>query len=188
MIKLKVITASTRPGRKGPAISQWILDILKQYDSIQIEHLDLKEINLPFLDEPHHPRLRKYTKEHTIKWSQTIDDADAFIFVTPEYNYGMPATLKNALDFLFAEWAYKPVGIVSYGGLSAGTRSAQMLKQVITTLKMMPLTESIAIPFFTKYINEDEKFISDEALDKSANVLIAELIKWTNALKTLRHK
>lgn len=188
MIKLKVITASTRPGRKGPAISQWILDILKQYDSIQTEHLDLKEINLPFLDEPHHPRLRKYTKEHTIKWSQTIDDADAFIFVTPEYNYGMPATLKNALDFLFAEWAYKPVGIVSYGGLSAGTRSAQMLKQVITTLKMMPLTESIAIPFFTKYINEDEKFISDEALDKSANVLIAELIKWTNALKTLRHK
>ncbi|PVD53892.1 NADPH-dependent FMN reductase [Terrimonas sp.] len=188
MIQLKVITASTRPSRKGPAISHWILELLKQYDAVQVEHLDLKEINLPFLDEPHHPRLRKYTKEHTIQWSKTIDSTDAFIFVTPEYNYGFPATLKNALDYLFEEWAYKPVGIISYGGLSAGTRSAQMLKQVITTLRMMPLTESVAIPFFTKHINEDEKFISDEALDKSANTMIAELIKWTNALKTMRNK
>lgn len=147
MIQVKVITASTRPGRKGPAITHWILELLKQFDAIQVEHLDLKEINLPFLDEPHHPRLKKYIHEHTIQWSKTIEGADAFIFVTPEYNFGFPATLKNALDFLFEEWHYKPVGIVSYGGLSAGTRAAQMLKQIITTLKMMPLTESVAIPF-----------------------------------------
>lgn len=188
MTQLKVVTTSTRPSRKGPAISHWILELLKQYDTIQTEHLDLKAINLPFLDEPHHPRLRKYTKEHTIQWSKTIEGADAFIFVVPEYNSAFPATLKNALDYLFEEWTYKPVGIVSYGGLSAGTRAAQMLKQVVTTLKMTPLTESVAIPFFTKYINEDEKFVSDESLDKSANVMIGELVKWTNALKGLRNK
>lgn len=188
MIQVKVITASTRPGRKGPAITHWILELLKQFDAIQVEHLDLKEINLPFLDEPHHPRLKKYIHEHTIQWSKTIEGADAFIFVTPEYNFGFPATLKNALDFLFEEWHYKPVGIVSYGGLSAGTRAAQMLKQIITTLKMMPLTESVAIPFFTKHINEDEKFVSDESLDKSANAMIGALIKWTDAMKTLRNK
>lgn len=188
MTVIKVITASTRPARKGPAISHWILNTLNSFENIKVEHLDLKEINLPFVDEPHHPRLRKYTQEHTKKWSETIDSADAFIFVIPEYNFGFPATIKNAIDFLFEEWAYKPVGIVAYGGLSAGTRATQMLKQVITALKMMPLAESVNIPFFTKFINEDEKFVSDDHLNASAKGMITELIRWSDAMKHLRKK
>ncbi len=103
MYNLKIIVASTRPGRKGPALAIWIFDVAKKHTEFSVELLDLAEINLPFLDEPNHPRLQKYTKEHTKKWSATIAAADAFIFVTPEYNYGYPASLKNALDFLFNE-------------------------------------------------------------------------------------
>ncbi len=188
MLQLKLITASTREGRKGPAVSAWVLEILKQYEDIKTEHLDLKSINLPFMDEPHHPKLAKYTHEHTIQWSKTIAAADAFIFVTPEYNYGFPATLKNAIDYLFQEWQYKPVGLVSYGGIAAGTRCVQLLKPVLSALKMVVVTESVNIPFFTKYINEEEKFVSDDSLNRSAHAMIAELIKWNEALVTLRNQ
>lgn len=188
MLQLKLITASTREGRKGPAISAWLLELLKQYKVFETEHLDLKVINLPFMDEPHHPKLAKYTHEHTKQWSKTIAAADAFIFITPEYNYGFPATLKNAIDYLFQEWQYKPVGLVSYGGISAGTRCVQLLKPVLTALKMVVITESVNIPFFTKYINEEEKFVSDESLNRSAHAMISELIKWHEVLTTLKNR
>lgn len=186
MYNLKIILASTRPGRKGPAIASWILDKSTQYPEFNVELLDLAEINLPFMDEPAHPRLKKYEHEHTKQWSKTIDSADAYIIVTCEYNYGFSAPLKNALDYLYNEWNNKPVGIVSYGGLAAGTRAAQMLKQVLTALKMMPLAESVNIPFFTKHIDEDDKFNGDETLDKSAEAMFGELLRWTQSLKTLR--
>ena len=186
MIQLKLITASTREGRKGPTVSAWVLELLKQYQDIEVEHLDLKVINLPFMDEPHHPRLGKYTHEHTKRWSRTIAAADAFIFVTPEYNYGFPATLKNAIDYLFREWQYKPVGMVSYGGIAAGTRCVQLLKPVLSALKMTAVTESVNIPFFTKYINEDERFVSDESLDRAAHAMVAEIIKWHGPLGAIR--
>ncbi|MBS1749191.1 MAG: NAD(P)H-dependent oxidoreductase [Bacteroidetes bacterium] len=188
MLQLKLITASTREGRKGPAISAWLLELLKQYKVFETEHLDLKVINLPFMDEPHHPKLAKYTHEHTKQWSKTIAAADAFIFITPEYNYGFPATLKNAIDYLFQEWQYKPVGLVSYGGISAGTRCVQLLKPVLTALKMVVITESVNIPFFTKYINEEEKFVSDESLNRSAHAMISELIKWHEVLTTFKNR
>ena len=130
--------------------------------------------------------MRQYQHEHTKKWSATIDEADAFIMVTPEYNFSMNAPLKNALDFLFWEWAKKPVAFVSYGGMSGGIRAVQTLKQVVTTLKMMPLPESIAIPFFTKYIDDKGLFTGDETLDKSAAALLDELESWSGALKTIR--
>ncbi len=188
MHTLKIISSCTRPGRKGSAIAEWIHATALTHAGFTVELLDLAIINLPFLDEPEHPRLKKYQHEHTRQWSATIESADAFIMVTPEYNYGMPAWLKNALDFLFWEWGKKPVGSISYGGMSGGIRSVQMLKQVVTTLSMMPLVESIAIPFFTKYINETGHFHADETLEKSAAVLLKELDRWATALKTLRQR
>ncbi|MDQ6756702.1 MAG: NAD(P)H-dependent oxidoreductase [Bacteroidota bacterium] len=188
MYNLKIITASTRPGRKGPALANWIFEIAKKHTAFSVELLDLAEINLPFLDEPEHPRFQKYTKEHTKNWSATIASADAFIFVTPEYNYGYPASLKNALDFLYNEWNYKPVAFVSYGGIAAGTRSMQALKQVVTALKMMPLAEAVNVPFFTKYIDEQNKFTADETIQKSAEGMLKELLKWTEALKPMHTK
>src|SRR5690606_22785527 len=146
--QLKIIIARTRPGRKGPLIAHWFLDILKQHSDFEVEVLDLKEINLPFLDEPEHPRLQNYKNGHTKKWSGIINSADSFIFITPEYNFGYPATLKNALDYLFHEWQEKPVGFVSYGGVSAGTRAVQAIKQTVTTLGMVPLMQAVNIPFF----------------------------------------
>lgn len=186
MYTLKIIVASTRPGRKGPAIAAWIQEIAKQQPEFTVELLDLAEINLPFMDEPNHPRLQQYEHEHTKKWSRTIDAADAFIIVTPEYNHGFPAPLKNALDYLLKEWAYKPVGLVSYGGIAGGTRSIQLLKPVLTALKLVPLAEAVNIPFFAKYLDDQEGFVADETLIGSANHLMTELLHWTKALKPMR--
>ena len=186
MINIKIIIASTRPGRKGPSVGAWITEKAKANTEFNIEVLDLAAINLPFLDEPNHPRLQKYHHQHTKDWSDKIDSGDAYIIVTPEYNFGFPATIKNALDFLYNEWCYKPVAFVSYGGMAGGTRAVQMLKQVVTAQKMMPVTESVHIPFFTKYINEEEKFVADEGLDKSAESMLSELHKWAIALKPMR--
>jgi NAD(P)H-dependent FMN reductase len=188
MYSLKIIITSTRPGRKGISVANWFIEIAKKDPNFTVEVLDLQKINLPFLDEPKHPRLQQYTKEHTKEWSKTIDAADAFVFVIPEYNYSMPPTLSNAIDFLYKEWNYKPVGIVSYGGISGGLRAAQMSKLQITTVKMMPVSEGVAIPFFEQHIDENGKFIGYEAADKSAEVLLKELLKWTEALNSLKKK
>ena len=149
MYKLKIIVASTRPGRKGIAVAKWFFEIAKKHSEFDSTLLDLAEINLPFLDEPNHPRLQQYQHDHTKRWSAMINEADAFVIVTPEYNHGFPAPLKNALDFLLHEWAYKPVGFVAYGGIAGGTRSMQMLKPVLTGMKMMPILEAVNLPFFT---------------------------------------
>jgi len=188
MYNLKIITASTRPGRKGPALADWIFETAKKHTEFSVELLDLAVINLPFLDEPNHPRLQKYEKEHTKKWSSTIASADAFIFVTPEYNYGYPATLKNAIDFLHNEWLYKPVGFVTYGGIAGGTRSMQAIKQVVSAVKMVPVVEAVNIPFFTKHFDENNKFNADEGINKAAEGMLKELLKWAESLKAMREK
>jgi len=188
MHKLKIILASTRPGRKGPAIASWVFDKAKEHTDFDTELLDLAVINLPMMDEPEHPRFKKYQHEHTKKWSAIIDEADAFIFVMPEYNFGYTAPLKNAIDYLSHEWGYKPVGFVSYGGIAAGTRAVQMLKQVVTALKMVPLTEGVNIPFFSRHIDEAGKFKTDDTLEKFAEGLFKELLKWASVLKVMREK
>src|SRR5437588_35263 len=183
MFKLKIISASTRPGRKGPVLATWIMEESKKHHEFEPELLDLANINLPFLDEPEHPRFQKYQHEHTWNWSRVIDSADAFIFVMPEYNFGYPATIKNALDYLFKEWTYKPVGFVTYGGNAGDTKSQQMLKQVVTAMKMVPLFEAVNVPFFTKYINNQGVFTPDENVQKAADAMFAELLKWTGPLQ-----
>ena len=186
MNNLKIITSTTRPGRKGISVANWIIGLARKSGSFDVELLDLAVINLPFLDEPNHPRLQQYQHEHTKRWSATIDAADAIIIVLAEYNFGFPAPIKNALDFLFKEWMYKPVAFVSYGGISAGLRSTQMLKQVVSALYMIPLTESVSIPFFAKNINNDGEFSPDEIVAKSANAMLAELERFCEASKILR--
>ena len=118
MPKLHIVIASTRPSRIGPAIAQWFHEFAKEHGKFDAELIDLADFNLPIYDEPHHPMRRQYTKDHTKAWSASVNAADAFVFVTPEYNYGPPPSLTNALDFVFWEWQYKAVGLVSYGGVS----------------------------------------------------------------------
>jgi NAD(P)H-dependent FMN reductase len=148
--------------------------------------VDLAEVDLPFMDEPNHPRLQQYEHDHTRRWSATVARADAFLFVMPEYNYGFTAPLKNAIDFLHVEWQYKPVGLVSYGGVSAGTRAAQMVKQVVTTLKMVPLFEAVSIPFVTQFIDDEGQVVPNETMISSATAMLDELVRITAALRPLR--
>src|ERR1051325_256103 len=128
MPKLKIVVASTRPGRVGITISDWVRDFAIEHKGFEVEVLDLAEINLPLIDEPGHPRAKQYQQDHTKAWSAKVEDGDAFIFVTPEYNFGSPPSLINALDYLHSEWIYRPVAFVSYGGVSGGLRSVQMTK------------------------------------------------------------
>ncbi|MFE9959703.1 NADPH-dependent FMN reductase [Micromonospora sp. NPDC005299] len=189
MSTLQIIIASTRPGRLGLPVAEWINTVAVKHGGFdQVELVDLAEWNLPFMDEPNHPRLRRYVHRHTRDWSATIDRADAFLIVMPEYNFGYTAPLKNAIDYLAHEWAYKPVGLVSYGGVSAGTRAAQMIKQVLTTLKMTPIPEAVHIPFVAQFIDDDGALRPNETMDASAEAMLDELVHWTTALTPLRER
>jgi NAD(P)H-dependent FMN reductase len=187
MPSLQVVIASTRQGRKGNGVGAWFVERACVHGKFDVELIDLKEVNLPLFDEPCHPRLQQYEHEHTKGWSATVERADAFVFVTPEYDYSAPASLVNALQYLVNEWAYKPVGFVSYGGVSGGTRGVQMTKELVTTLKMVPLFEAVTIPFFTQYFDEKTgAFAPGELQEKAAVVMLDELLRWTEALKQLR--
>lgn len=185
MLKLAVVVVSTRPGRQGIHVAKWFHDLAAKAAQFDVAWVDLAEVNLPLLDEPEHPRLRRYTHEHTKKWSAIVEGSDAFVFVCPEYNYSAPPTLLNAVDFVYQEWGYKPCAFVSYGGISGGMRSVQMAKMQMTAVKMMPIPEAVAIPFFAKQI-ENGAFKSNDIQDKSANDLLTELHRWATALKPMR--
>ncbi|WP_285566237.1 NADPH-dependent FMN reductase [Actinoallomurus iriomotensis] len=187
MAKLEIIVASTRPGRVGLPIGQWVEKEAAAHGGFaEVELVDLAEVNLPFMDEPNHPRLRRYTHQHTLDWSAKVDEADAFVFVMPEYNSGINAPLKNALDYLNHEWHYKPVGLVSYGGVSAGVRAAQMVKQVVTTLRMTPIFEAVAIPFVTQFFDEEDNLVPNDIMTTSAKAMFDELVRVAEALRPLR--
>jgi NAD(P)H-dependent FMN reductase len=174
---LQVVVASTRPGRIGPAFARWFVDLAEREDLFDVEVVDLAEVDLPFMDEPHHPRLQRYEHQHTKDWSATVSRADAFVFVTPEYNYGYNAVLKNALDFLHAEWADKPVGFLSYGGVAAGTRSVQQLKQVVTALRMVPVVEAVNVPFAAQFLDADRTVRPNDAMVAGAEGMLRELAR-----------
>lgn len=166
MYNLKIIISTVRPSRKGPLVAAWIMERAENYGAFKVEILDLAKINLPMMNEPNHPSLREYEHEHTKKWSAKIDEADAFIFVTAEYDHNYPAPLRNALEYLQHEWAYKAAGIVSYGGVSAGTRAANSLKADLADLQMVPIAEMVNFPFFSKNINDQNEFIGMKFLKK----------------------
>ena len=184
-MRLTVVIGSVREGRGGEAIATWFIDRAKQHGKFDVQVADLKELNLPIMDEPQHPRLRKYVHDSSRRWSDTVAGSDAFVFVTPEYNYTMPPALVNALDTVYHEWTYKPVGFVSYGGISGGMRSVQTAKLMVTGFKMMPMVESVNIPFYTQLI-ENGVFKSNETHDKAVGPMLDELLRWSEALKTLR--
>jgi NAD(P)H-dependent FMN reductase len=177
---------STRPGRAGLPIAEWFGDRARSHPGFHVDVVDLAELNLPLLDEPNHPRLRQYIYEHSRHWSAIVDASDAFVMVTPEYNSGYPAAIKNAIDYLHQEWSDKPVGFVSYGGVSAGTRAVQQLKQVVTTLKMFPVPEAVSIPFHPQFIGEDGRVQANEIMEQAADSMLDELVRLEHALRPLR--
>ncbi|MET8368987.1 bifunctional NAD(P)H-dependent oxidoreductase/GNAT family N-acetyltransferase [Micromonospora profundi] len=186
-LHVQVIVASTRPGRLGPAIADWFVQATHPAataGAVTLDVADLADIGLPLLDEPEHPSSGVYEHEHTRAWSRRVAAADAFVVVTPEYNYAMPAALKNAFDFLYHEWAWKPVAFVSYGNTSAGTRSVQMAKQVVTTLKMMPIGATVALRIAESTSNG--QVLQSEGLDETARRMLLELTRVASAMRPLR--
>lgn len=184
--KLHVVISSTRPGRVGPAVARWFQDFAAQHSQFDVRLVDLADFNLPVYDEPQHPAMQQYEHAHTKAWSASVDAADAFVFVTPEYNFNPPPSFVNALNYVYREWNYKACGFVSYGGVSGGLRAVQMAKQLVTTLKMMPMVEGVAVPMVGQSLDEQGAFISNPLIDDSAQKMLDELFKWTGALASLR--
>jgi NAD(P)H-dependent FMN reductase len=186
MYNLKIISSTVRPGRKGPIVAKWIYDIANNDKRFVTELLDLGEIYLPLMNEPNHPSQKNYTHEHTKRWSAKIEEADAFIFVTAEYDFNYPAPLRNALEYLYLEWNYKAAGIVSYGGVSAGTRAANSLKSDLSSFKMVPIAESVNIPFFNLLINADNELHANDVSIKAAKDMLQQINRWTKGLQVIK--
>lgn len=184
-LKLKIIVGSTRPGRVGLHVGRWMQTVAVGHPSFDADLVDLAEVGLPLYDEPNHPRLRKYEKEHTKRWSAIVEEADAYVLVMPEYNYSVAPALANALDFVFQEWAYKPAGFVSYGGVSGGLRAAQLIKVTLSALKVVPIPEAVVIPFVANHV-KDGAFVPSETHVTAAGQMLDEAARWAEALKPLR--
>jgi NAD(P)H-dependent FMN reductase len=186
MPNLLTIIASTRPGRVGVPVANWFQERAAEHGGFELQLVDLYELDLPLLDEPNHPRLRQYTKDHTHAWSATVDAADAIVLVTAEYNYGYPAALKNALDYLHHEWKYKPVAFVSYGGVAAGTRAVQQLKQVVGALQMFAIGPSVNIPFVAQFLDDERVLHGNDVMAQASADVLDELLKVQAAMVALR--
>ena len=185
VLRLNIVIGSTRPGRAGPAIAHWLRDVAEAHGGFEVELVDLAEVGLPLLDEAAHPRLQQYEHDHTKRWSQSVASADAFLFVTPEYDYFPPASLVNAVQVLSKEWARKPAGVVSYGGVSGGLRAAQVLRQLLSNVNMHALPQTVPVPFFSQHIQEGA-FRPGDQVTAGTQGLLDEILKWATALKALR--
>ncbi len=182
---LMIVIASMRDGRAGKPVGEWFERVAREHGGFDVTVADLKEIDLPLMTEPNHPRMKRYTQPKTWAWSERVEAADAFAFVMPEYNYGASAPLINALDYLSQEWAYKPVGLVSYGGVSGGLRAQQHLKPKLSTLNMHPVKEGVSIHLVANHI-DDGVFTPIDSHVSSANDMLDSLLRWESALSTMR--
>jgi NAD(P)H-dependent FMN reductase len=186
---LQIVIASTRPGRVGLPVARWIEKAALDHGGFDVELVDLAEVGLPMFDEPVHPRMKKYTHDHTKAWSATVDRADAFVFVMPEYNHSFNGALKNAIDYLFHEWHHKPVGTVSYGGVGAGIRAVQQLKPVLAALSAPVMVAAVPIPFVMKHISGEgdaRTFTPNDEMVAGAGAMFDALAAWVPAGRVLR--
>lgn len=184
MLRIAVILGSTRPGRIGEAVAKWVNQIASRRTDAEFELVDIRDYNLPLLDEPVPPSQGKYSKPHTKAWSEKIGSFDAFVFVTPEYNHGTSGALKNALDFLYKEWNNKAAGFVSYGS-AGGVRAVEQLRLVMAELQIADVRAQVMLSLFTDFENYST-FKPDPRHEKSVDAMLAQVIAWGGALKTLR--
>jgi NAD(P)H-dependent FMN reductase len=184
-LALGIVIASTRPVRVGKPVGDWFSAVAREEPGWKVDVADLRDIDLPLMNEPRHPRFRDYEHDHTLEWSAWVDGRDAFVFIFPEYNHTFTAPIKNALDYVSQEWAYKPVGLVSYGGVSGGLRAAQALKPPLTALKMMPIPEAVTIQSVSQYVDGDV-FTPIDSVTRSAGAMLEQLHRWALAMRPLR--
>jgi NAD(P)H-dependent FMN reductase len=186
MLRIGIIIGSTRPGRRGEAVAKWVYEIAQKRSDAEFEIVDIKDFNLPLLDEPMSPMLGQYTHQHTKTWSAKIASFDAYVFVTPEYNHGTSGALKNAIDFLYNEWVNKAAGFVSYGGAS-GTRAVENLRLVMGELQVADVKAQVGLSLFTDF-EDFSVFKPAPQQEKSVNAMLDQVIAWGGALSSLRDK
>lgn len=175
MAKVMILVASVREGRTGYPIAKWVERELSTRD-VEIDFADLKEIDLPFMDEPNHPAMQQYTKEHTKAWSKRVAEADAFIWVTPEYNHSFTASLKNAIDYLVHEWRGKSVAFVSYGGSSSGTRGVAGLGETVGFLGMPRTRANVELSHPWGHLTDEGDFEGDAAMSEALKNTVDEVV------------
>ena len=182
--RIGVILGSTRPGRRGEPVARWVMEQAASRSDAEFELVDLADYPLPHLDEPLPASMGQYQNAHTQEWAATIGRFDGFVFVTPEYNHSTSGVLKNAIDFLYAEWNNKAMGVVSYGVIG-GARAAEHLRLVAGELQMADVRTNVALSLFTEF----ENFTDFKPSDRQAQVLdtlFGEVIAWSQALAPLR--
>ncbi len=185
MIKIAIIVGSTRPGRKAEAVARWVYDIAIKRSDAEFELVDIKDFNLPLLDEAMPPAMGQYSQPHTRAWAAKIVSFDAYVFVTPEYNHGTSGALKNAIDYLYREWNNKAAGFVGYGS-AGGTRAVEQLRLVMGELLVADVRAQVALSLSTDFENFS---VFKPALthEKSVNNMLDQVIAWGGALKSLRN-
>lgn len=183
-MKIGIIVGSTRPGRNAEAVAQWVLENAKKHEGAQFELVDIADFDLPILDEAYPAAMQQYSQDHTKKWSETIAKFDGYIVVTPEYNHSTSGALKNAIDYLNAEWANKAAGFVSYGS-AGGVRAVEHLRNIFAELRVATVRSQVILSLFTDFKNMSE-FIPHERNLASLDNVVEEVISWSTALKTIR--
>ena len=184
MTRIGIIIGSTRPGRNGETVARWVYDIATKRGDAKFELVDIKDFDLPHLDETVPPSLGQYTQPHTLRWAEKIASFDGYVFVTPEYNHSTSGALKNAIDFLYAEWNNKAVGFVSYGSVG-GTRAVEHLRLVVAELQMADVRAQVALSLFTDFENFSV-FKPGAHQEGAVNTMLDQLDAWSGALATLR--
>jgi NAD(P)H-dependent FMN reductase len=191
MVKIKILSGSSRPGRFNDQPVQFVETVARELlasEGVEIEMLDLASINLPFLDEAKPPMMQDYAHDHTKAWSKSIAEADGFIMVTPEYNHSYSPVLKNAIDYLFKEWNHKPVAFVSYGSLAGGSRAVEHLRGVAGELKMYDLREQVMLPNYWEHMSAEGKYEFTDRHKDSVKELVKQVVFWATEMKAARAK
>jgi NAD(P)H-dependent FMN reductase len=184
MLKVAIVVGSTRPGRKADAVASWVYEIATKRGDAEFEVVDVKDFNLPLLDEPVPPSMAKYSHEHTKSWSAKIAAFDAYVFVTPEYNHGAPGALKNAIDYLYREWNNKAAGFVSYGS-AGGVRAVEQLRLAMGEVQVADVRAQVALSLHSDFENYTT-FKPAPNHEKSVKTMLDQVIAWGTALQTLR--
>lgn len=184
MLKIGIILGSTRPGRVGEQVAKWVLEHSAKRKDAEFEMVDLRDFNLPVLDEPYPAGMEKYTNEHTKIFSRKIAEFDGFIFVTGEYNHSIPGALKNAIDYNYVDWNNKAAGFVSYGS-AGGSRAVEHLRQVMGELQVADVRAQVMFSLFTDFENMSV-FQPDPRHLPELEVLLDQLLLWSGALKGIR--
>lgn len=184
MIRIAIILGSTRPGRNGEAVANWVHDLARNRKDAEFELVDVAAFNLPLLDEPVPPSLGRYSKPHTKAWASKIESFDAFVFVTPEYNHGTSAALKNAIDFLYREWNNKAAGFVGYGS-AGGARAVESLRLVMAEVQVATVRAQVLLSLFTDFQNFGV-FKPAPLQARALETMLDQLVAWGAALKALR--